>query len=309
MKYFLINLKLKKDVKKINEVQITSPEITFKFEEDVIIVHPEIITRIINDKDNSIDLYITNINKPECEESIMGLLDDDYEPIDFKLKFIYEGKICDYDFDYDFISDIDDNFIKDGLLQHKFKNNTLVVTGSSPLNLYGYNLKVAGYQIVAKKIKNYLIKKINESNIQYVISGGALGVETISFYTVEYLKKHGYPYLLNILILPFNKCYTKWSQDDINRFENMKKIADLVLYVDKFPEYRVNLAKDDEYNKFKYEKQEDFIISLTDYIVIFYSNKNLEDKYDKTSKKNSSYIFKANKNNVEITSLNLDILK
>ncbi len=78
------------------------------------------------------------------------------------------------------------------------------------------------------RLKNAVVKLIN-NGYKYFIAGGALGFDTLAAKTVLNLKAD-YPDIRLILALPCQSQTFRWSVDDIEVYEAIKKAADKVVY-------------------------------------------------------------------------------
>ena len=110
-------------------------------------------------------------------------------------------------------------------------NHTACFTGHRPDKLYGYDLSNSNYQVLAHKLARIILDLYLNYNIDTFISGGALGVDTVAFFSVHYLKNKGYP-LKNILAIPFKGQQNRWKPKDIERYNRMLTVADDIIYVD-----------------------------------------------------------------------------
>lgn len=124
--------------------------------------------------------------------------------------------------------------------------------------LYGYNIEIKEYKILAKILANFCKKLIVNQGVDEFYTGGALGFDTISFFAVEYLKRE-FPNIKNILCIPYDGHHKRWiNKSDLDRLERMKKLADKVIYVDKeegylSPEASVKVKLDNR-NKYMVDK-------------------------------------------------------
>lgn len=77
------------------------------------------------------------------------------------------------------------------------------------------------------------VRKLIESGVSQFYAGGALGFDTLAAQTVIRLKKE-YPYIRLILLLPCQNQSDRWSPADIDCYEQIKKLADEVIYLSQF---------------------------------------------------------------------------
>lgn len=120
-------------------------------------------------------------------------------------------------------------------------NNTCCFTGHRPTKLYGYDLNNPNYQVLAHKLARVIYSLHIQYGVDTFISGGALGLDTVAFFAVEYVKSKGYP-VKNVLAVPFKGQESRWTAESINRYNRMLKLADTVVYVDTIDGYTGNYS-------------------------------------------------------------------
>lgn len=106
-------------------------------------------------------------------------------------------------------------------------------TGHRPNKLgTGYSItneRVVSYSNMLKEVLRPLIQ--NEGACHF-ISGGAIGIDQIAFWTVHSLKKE-FVGITNELAIPFIKQHTAWKNAElVGWYHKMKEHADKVIYVD-----------------------------------------------------------------------------
>lgn len=123
-------------------------------------------------------------------------------------------------------------------------DNTCCFTGHRPNKLYGYDLKNKNYQVLAHKLARIIYNLYTKYSVDNFITGGALGLDTVAFFAVEYVKSKGYP-VKNILAVPFKGQEGRWNAESVDRYNRMLKLADKVVYVDTIDGYtgNYNIAK------------------------------------------------------------------
>ena len=145
---------------------------------------------------------------------------------------------------------------------------TICFTGHRPDKLYGWDMKDRRYQTLEYKILKILYKNILENKISTVITGGALGLDTIAFSCVNTLKKKTNLNIKNILAIPFINQSKAWLREtDILRYEKMKSIADELIYVDTIDKYKVPKTKEGEYHPVKMQKRNAYIVDNSDIVI------------------------------------------
>lgn len=106
-------------------------------------------------------------------------------------------------------------------------------TGHRPDRL-GTGYVIEGERVVAysELLKTEIVKLIDEGAREF-ISGGALGIDQIAFWTVNKLQAD-YPHIRNIVAIPFKQQYTAWHRNPrvVAWYHEMIKRADEVVYVD-----------------------------------------------------------------------------
>lgn len=107
------------------------------------------------------------------------------------------------------------------------------VTGHRPKDLFGYDLRHPGYDIM----KNFFYKKFDELALSgkfTAISGGAQGVDQIfAWCAVKWQAKN--PGLLhNLLAMPCAGQSSKWPLAGQKSFENLRKRMDEVIVLQEF---------------------------------------------------------------------------
>ncbi|EMH2710126.1 DUF1273 family protein [Clostridioides difficile] len=147
------------------------------------------------------------------------------------------------------------------MLHLESKEKTCAFTGHRPGKLYGDDLLNRRYQRLAKLLRIQVINLIELNNVDTFFSGGALGFDTISFFTIESLKDK-YPYIKNNLAIPFEKQSFKWNSCDKDRYARMLNKADEVIYVDRLDLYN----KKDTYN-YKYQKRNEFMVDVSSFTI------------------------------------------
>ncbi len=74
------------------------------------------------------------------------------------------------------------------------------------------------------------LRTLIESGVRYFGAGGALGFDTLAAETVLRLR-YEYPFIKLILVLPFADQAAGWSVYDRDRYEDILRRADKVVYV------------------------------------------------------------------------------
>lgn len=143
---------------------------------------------------------------------------------------------------------------------------TITFTGHRPNKLYGYNLRDEKYLKLNKFLESILEDKIVNEGYDKFISGGALGFDTVAFLSVKNLKKK-YPHIKNILAIPFENQYCKWSEKDQTLYMWMKYIADDIVYVDTIDKYNRTNSNIGEFNSEKLKIRNEYMVDNADLLI------------------------------------------
>lgn len=184
-------------------------------------------------------------------------------------------------------------------------NKVCCFTGHRPNKLYGYDIYSKEYMKLGKIIRDYIEKELIPKGYNTFITGGALGVDTIAFLVIQKLKIK-YPNLRSIIAVPFLNQSIKWNTTDIQRYEDMKKMADKVIEVDKEMEkqgikYSSLIG---EYCKQKMMDRNHFMVDKSDFIIGVWdgSSSGTKECLDYAAKKKLKGIY-INPKNLEIKEL------
>ena len=147
---------------------------------------------------------------------------------------------------------------------------TICFTGHRPNKLYGYDLEHPNYNNLKENIYFETLKLIQEKDVDKVITGGALGLDTLAFYTVENINstfKEKYE-IKNKLAVPFKNQPNAWfRQKDKDRYNEMKEIADEVVYVDTLEKYKISNIREEEYHPAKMQKRNEYMVDNSDIVI------------------------------------------
>lgn len=108
-------------------------------------------------------------------------------------------------------------------------------TGHRPNKLgTGYSITNERVQAYRDMLRNTLHGLIQHEGVRTFITGGAIGIDQIAFWTCEGLaNEYGREHFQNILAVPFAKQHTAWKNDElVGWYHKMKERADYVEYVD-----------------------------------------------------------------------------
>lgn len=164
---------------------------------------------------------------------------------------------------------IKNNELMNSLLKKDFLKKTATFTGHRPHILYGYDLRHPYYQVLAREILKKCEFLLLEKDVEYFISGCALGTDTVSFFAVEQLKRK-YPNrnIKNILAIPYSDLPKIWkSNTDIDRFNRMKLACDGYIEVDSLPKYNPWGYPVGEFNGKKLNSRNEFMVDYSSFII------------------------------------------
>lgn len=141
---------------------------------------------------------------------------------------------------------------------------TIAFTGKR--RIYDYNYQDVRYRKLIELLYQILNNEILYNDAKYFISGGALGFDTIAFHVVKSLKE-GHDYIKNILAVPFKYQYIKWTKSDIDRYYLMRQTADMVVEVDRLPDYQNIYVPIGSYHVAKMQKRNEFMVNNCDMLI------------------------------------------
>jgi uncharacterized phage-like protein YoqJ len=102
------------------------------------------------------------------------------------------------------------------------------------------------------------------------ITGGALGIDQIAFWTVERLKKdYGSEHIQNILAVPFESQYSNWKSDQlVSWYHKMVKRADVVVNVDTLEGYdRDQSVPIGAYSAYKMQVRNEYMVNQSNVLI------------------------------------------
>jgi uncharacterized phage-like protein YoqJ len=129
----------------------------------------------------------------------------------------------------------------------------------------GYSISNDRVQAYSRLIREALLPLIQEGAHTF-ISGGAIGIDQIAFWTVEQLKQE-FPHIQNILAIPFKKQYTAWKGDEIiTWYHKMVQRANRVIYVDQEEGYLSPIPIGD-YSAQKMQTRNEYMVNNSQIVV------------------------------------------
>lgn len=181
------------------------------------------------------------------------------------------------------------------------KNEICSVTGHRPSDKYNTKFMFDFKNVKTLEIRDKLLVEfenlILKENIKGFITGGALGFDQICFWVVEILKKK-YPYIKNILAIPFEKFNYSWKAYDCKQcfyisknnedfksnkcnkctFKNTQELyykmlnrADEVILVDTKEGYKFDKVEIGEYHVSKLNIRNKYLVDFSVKTIAYYN--------------------------------------
>ncbi len=164
----------------------------------------------------------------------------------------------------DILLDIECSEVKENSIQ---QGKICTFKGYSPKDLYGFDMGNVNYKKLFIKVKEMIIKLIEEKGVTDFYTAGSLGFDKIVFFVVEEVKK-SYPHIKNRLAIPFEEQDSKWYSNDLKDYQYMKSIADSVVYVDTIDGYMSNDVPIGKFGKNKLKYCHNYMIDNSNYIIV-----------------------------------------
>ncbi|WP_075823985.1 SLOG family protein [Clostridium perfringens] len=142
-------------------------------------------------------------------------------------------------------------------------------TGHRPEKLDGYNWSTSKSLRIMLKLLRVIEEQIQEHKKEEItfICGGALGIDQMAFHLCNQLKAK-YFNIKTELAIPFLKQASRWVSDtDIKRYQEHKKLADRVVYVDELEQYRFDKVSIGEYHSAKMQIRNKFMVDNSDLVI------------------------------------------
>lgn len=153
--------------------------------------------------------------------------------------------------------------------KEELRKQTACFTGHRPGKYGHYDIKHEKNKPIIKALTDTIELVIREENVHRFISGGALGVDTLAFYSVHKLKEK-YPDIKNILSLPFEQQDKIWSAEQKKWYRKMIELADEVIYVDTLDEYKIKDVAVGEYHPVKMQKRNEYMVDNSYVVIAFW---------------------------------------
>gem|GEM_PF-349565 len=153
--------------------------------------------------------------------------------------------------------------------QEELRKQTACFTGHRPDKYGDYDIKHEKNKPIIKALINAIEVAIKQENVNRFISGGAIGVDTLAFYSVHKLKEK-YPNIKNILSIPFEQQDKVWSGEQKKWYRRMIELADEVIYVDTLDDYKIKDLPIGEYNPVKMQKRNEHMVDNSFVVIAFW---------------------------------------
>lgn len=169
------------------------------------------------------------------------------------------------------------------ILKEELRAVSVGATGHRPDKMGGWANSLGGYinnhpDVV--KVRTVLLEVledliVNKGKSRF-ISGGALGFDSLFFWSINHLKKK-YPHIQNILAIPFKNQYIKWQSEQKRWYFKMLEVADEVIDVARESHYQTFEDKDstnpiplDNFSKDKMHRRNEYMVDHSSVTVAFF---------------------------------------
>lgn len=108
------------------------------------------------------------------------------------------------------------------------------------------------------------------------VSGGALGFDTMFYWSVHALKKK-YPHIENVVAVPFVNQHIRWSSEQVKWYHKMLETADTIVDVARTEDYSTHEDRSktpiplDSYSSPKMHKRNMFMVDQCSVLVAYYN--------------------------------------
>nr|WP_238333030.1 SLOG family protein [Brevibacillus laterosporus] len=154
--------------------------------------------------------------------------------------------------------------------KEEVRKKTACFTGHRPDKLGGYDMKNPTMMKLKEKLIETIEAVIKQEGITHFISGGALGTDTLAFYCVHHLKSK-YPYIKNIMSVPFENQDKVWSVEQKKWYRKMFDLADEAINVDMIKEYIVKDTVTGDYHPAKLQKRNEYMVDNSKVIIAVFA--------------------------------------
>ena len=160
----------------------------------------------------------------------------------------------------------------------------IAVTGHRPNKLWGYDYNEPHYSKLLEELKKIVINSVNGDKDEPIelISGMALGVDTIFALLAIHLKDEGYNVTL-VAAVPFKGQESKWIKSSQSLYKSILSRADEIVHVSEVG-----------YSIFKMQKRNEYMVDRCDILIAVWNGSNGGTancvRYAEKKKKNIIYL-------------------
>ncbi|ATF13580.1 DUF1273 domain-containing protein [Brevibacillus brevis X23] len=158
-------------------------------------------------------------------------------------------------------------------IAEELRKRTACFTGHRPDRYGHYDIKHEKNKPIIRALTGAIEMLIEEEKINRFISGGALGVDTLGFFSVHKIKEK-YPNIKNILAVPFDDQDRKWSPEQKKWYRRMIELADEIIYVDTLSEYALKDMTAGKYHPAKLQKRNEYMVDHSYAVVAVWDGSN-----------------------------------
>lgn len=144
-------------------------------------------------------------------------------------------------------------------------------TGHRPQKLRGFDWNNPWLNQTTLEVRDILTAAIEDyirKGAHTFITGGAIGVDQIAFYSVQALKRK-YPHLKNIVAVPFRKQDGNWNHILKEWYHKLLQQADEIVYVDETGIYYADKPIG-EYSALKMQQRNQWMVDHSDAVIAFW---------------------------------------
>ena len=145
---------------------------------------------------------------------------------------------------------------------------TISFTGHRPSKLNNcYNWDNPIIPLISKALEEHILDIIGTYTEITFITGAALGVDQIAFWTVHKMKKK-YPHLKirNVIAVPYKDQPKAWPSYSQEWYGKMLNLADDIIYVDTISAYKFGLPEGTHSNV-KLQKRNEYMVDHSDFVI------------------------------------------
>lgn len=149
-------------------------------------------------------------------------------------------------------------------------DKTACFTGHRPNKLGGYDKNNPTIILLKQKLVNLVQYLIEKEKITRFITGGALGTDQIAFEVIYNLQRKKYPFIKNILVIPFAEQSAVWTEQQIKTYKKILNLADEKIYVDELEKYKVKNVPIGHYHPAKMQMRNQYMVDNSKIVIAVY---------------------------------------